>query len=180
MQIGRMEKERRAPGEVTYYDHRNRTAVAPYGPHRGKSVPFTYARPMRVMDAHGGWIASAVDLVRFAGSLDRALKPESIRTMFARQPGVLGHDAKGNPKPAFYALGWMVRPQEQGANTWHGGSIQGTSTLLVGRHDGFHWAILFNTNSNPEDKRLASLIDGPMHGVINSVTKWPDFSSGEF
>lgn len=173
MQIGYLPKEKRAPNEVAYYDHKNRTATAPFGPHRGKIVPFPYARPMQVMDAHGGWIASAVDLVRFAASIDKTLEPESIATMFDRQPGRLGLDRSGKPKAAFYALGWMVRPVKSGANHWHSGSIQGTSTLLVRRHDGYRWAILFNTNSNQDDKNLTSLIDGPFHGVINSVKAWP-------
>ncbi len=33
------------------------------------------------MDSHGGWIATAGDLVRFASQLPKLLKPESIRTM---------------------------------------------------------------------------------------------------
>ena len=98
----------------------------------------------------------------------------SIETMFARQPGILGHDREGNPKAAFYSLGWMVRPRENGANQWHGGLIQGTSTLLVRRHDGYRWAILFNTNSNPAGKALGGLVDGPFHGVVNSVDSWSE------
>jgi CubicO group peptidase (beta-lactamase class C family) len=174
MQIGHMEKERRVANEVTYYDHKGRTATAPYGRQKNRTVPNTYARPMQYMDAHGGWIASAVDLARFANSLDQLLKPGSLNTMFDRQPGILGHDDRGQPKAAYYALGWMVRPQQRRANEWHGGSIQGTSTLLVRRHDGFQWAILFNTNANPNDKNLSGLIDGPMHGVITSAKTWPD------
>lgn len=179
MRIGHMEKEKRAPTEVTYYDRRQHSAIAPYGRHRGKKVPNTYARPMQVMDAHGGWIASAIDLARFACAFDnpadsKLLNARSIKTMFARQPGLLGQDTKGKPKAAYYALGWMVRPKAKGAaNTWHSGSIQGTSTLLVRRHDGFNWAILFNANSNPNGKRLISIIDAPMHRVINSVHSWP-------
>ncbi|MGB0578942.1 MAG: serine hydrolase domain-containing protein [Limisphaerales bacterium] len=172
MQVGFMERERRAENEVTYYDHKHRTAPAPYGRLQGREVPYPYARPMQFMDAHGGWIASAPDLVRFADNLHKLLKPETIQTMFARQPGLLGHDANAREKAAFYALGWMVRPQANGANHWHGGLIQGTSTLLVRRHDGYRWAILFNTSSNPENQTLSGLIDGPFHGLVSSVDNW--------
>jgi len=171
MQVGHLPKEKSAPHEVTYYDHKKRSAKAPYGPRRDETVPYPYARPMQVMDAHGGWIASAPDLVRFADHLHKILKPKTIQTMFARQPQS-GLDAMGNPTPTYYALGWMVRPQKKGANHWHGGSIQGTSTLLVRRHDGYRWAILFNTNSNPDNKNLSGLIDGPFHGIVNSVSDW--------
>jgi len=173
MRIGRMAEEDRAENEVKYYTPGQRKEIAPFGPHRGKPVPAPYARPIRVMDAHGGWIASPVDLLRFAESLDRLLKPASLAALFDRQPGRLGYQADGRPKPAFYALGWMVRPKGSGANHWHTGAIQGTSTLLVRRHDGFKWAILFNTGATPQGKRPASLIDGPMHRVIDSVTRWP-------
>lgn len=179
MQVGRMEKERRAKKEVAYYDRRNRMVTAPYGLHRGKEVPTVYGRPMQIMDAHGGWIASAVDLARFSVALDdpaesKLLTKRSIATMFARPSGSLGVDDEGKPKASYYALGWSVRPKSNGkANTWHTGSIQGTSTLLVRRHDGFNWALLFNTDSNPSGKSLTSLADGAMHRVIDSVKSWP-------
>jgi N-acyl-D-amino-acid deacylase len=174
MQIGHLSKEDRAPNEVTYYDYQNRTATAPFGPQRGKEVSYPYARPIQVMDAHGGWIASTRDLVLFSNSLDKLLKPNSIETLFARQPGILGNDKEGKPKASFYALGWSVRPKAKGANHWHSGLIQGTSTLLVSRHDGYSWALLFNTSSNADGKTLSGLIDGPFHGLVDSVSKWPD------
>ena len=179
-QVGRMPLELRALKEVRYYDHRQRTAPAPFGPQRGKTVPYTYARPIEVMDAHGGWISSAVDLARFATAFDNPkqcpiLKPSSIESMFARPPGKLGYDADGNPKAAFYALGWSVRPTgNRRMNTWHTGSIQGTATLLVRRHDGFNWVVLFNTSRNAKGQSLGSIIDREMHGLINSVKYWPD------
>lgn len=179
MQIGFMEKELRAEGEVTYYDRAERRARAPYGRHQNQKVPSPYARPMQVMDAHGGWIASAVDLARFACDFDdpaesKLLKAETIATMFARPPGVLSQDKEGNPKDVYYALGWSVRPKGKGtANTWHTGLIQGTAALLVRRHDGFNWVLLFNTDSTSKGRALGSAADGVMHGAIDSVKSWP-------
>jgi len=128
------------------------------------------------MDAHGGWLASAVDLVRFATAFDKpdacpVLSAAGIRTMFARPVGTLGRDEKGKPRKAFYACGWLVRPiGRKGVNTWHAGGIPGTATLLVRRHDSFAWAVLFNTRG----KNTIGKIDPLVHQAVNAVKTWPD------
>ena len=61
----------RAAGEVKYYDSGNRRGRATSGPKIGEMVPLPYGvECIESMDANGGWIASAVDLVRFAAALD--------------------------------------------------------------------------------------------------------------
>ena len=100
------------PGEVKYYDSQHRTGRAISGPEIGKQVPLPYGvECIETMDANGGWIASAVDLIRFAAALDdpkRCPPPEreSILTMLAPPPGAVGHGPKGKPKPVYYACGW--------------------------------------------------------------------------
>jgi len=179
MRIGRTAKEHRAPKEVTYYDERGRTTTARFGPQAGKTVPLPYARCVEIMDSHGGWIASAIDLARFSVAFDhparcKILTEESIKKMFARPAGVGGYDPNSEPLPAYYACGWDVRPKGDGKqNTWHKGGIEGTSALLVRRYDGLNWAVLFNTHGNPEGKSLSDLIDHPLHPAANSVTTWP-------
>jgi hypothetical protein len=74
------------------------------------------------MDANGGWIASAVDLVRFGAALDDPkrcpiLSEDSIRTMLAPPPGAVGHDPSGRPKATYYACGWNVRPSVRRSGT---------------------------------------------------------------
>jgi CubicO group peptidase (beta-lactamase class C family) len=177
MRIGRSLAENRAPGEVKYYTPDAATAPCIFPDKRGKRVPVQYGRfHVEAADAHGGWLASAVDLVRFAAAFDKpdacpVLSAGGIRTMFARPAGALGHDEKGKPKPAFYACGWMVRPiGRKGVNTWHAGGIPGTATLLVRRHDGFTWAVLFNTRG----KNTIGKIDPLVHHAVNAVKAWPD------
>jgi N-acyl-D-amino-acid deacylase len=78
------------------------------------------------------------------------------------------------PSPTFYALGWNVRPVENTlkANTWHNGALSGTSTLLVRRHDGYTWAVLFN-GSKPSGKDKptspSGAIDPLMHKAVDSA-----------
>ena len=132
------------------------------------------------MDAHGGWIASAVDLVHFASAFDspiqcKILNATSIDAMFARPDGQAGETTDHRPKTVYYGCGWNVRPAGgQGRlNTWHTGSLDGTATLLVRRHDGLNWAILFNSRNGAGGKYLAGAIDGLIHKAADEVKSWP-------
>ncbi len=181
-QLGRVAKGDLAKDEVHYYDSKHREGSAVNGPHIGTKVPLVYgAENFQAYEAHGGWIASAVDLVRFASGLDhpetpKLLKADSISALWARPEGAAGHEADGKPKAAYYGCGWNVRPvgNTGRANTWHSGLIAGTSTILVRRHDGLNWAVLFNTEADPEGKTLSGLIDPLVHGAADAVKRWPE------
>jgi len=179
MRIGRSLPEDRADGEVCYYDSERRDGAPVRAPDR--RVPRPYVIDHEVMDSHGAWIASAIDLVKFADALNDPdnsplLSAESIATMFAPPEGVAGHEENGSVKAAYYGCGWMVRPVggtggRGSANTWHMGLINGTSTLLVRRHDGLNWAVLFNTDrSAAANQPPASLIDPLMHRAAAAAT----------
>lgn len=142
-------------------------------------VPDQYgAWDLEVMDAHGGWVSTAGDLARFASCLtDREprLLSESSLQLLVGAPGLPGQAGKS----VWYGCGWSVRKTvlepggEQKAldshNIWHMGALDGTSTLLVRRHDGFVWAVLFNTDRSKNGKRLAGLIDAKMHSIVNRL-----------
>lgn len=171
-----------APGEVHYYDAENRMGQGVVPPVIGERVPQQYgAENLDGYGAHGGWIASAKDLVIFASSLDDPersplRKRETIAEMWERPERPLGLSPDGSLAPTYYGLGWQVRPSgnEGRANVWHNGLIAGTSSLLVRRWDGLCWAVLFNTQANAEGKVLSGLIDGPMHQAASEVKKWPE------
>ncbi len=183
MRLGRTLLEDRAEGEVRYYEPDMKPEPAVVGRNIGQEVPPPYgAWYLEAMDAHGGWIASAVDLVRFAAAFDdparcALLKAETVTEMFARPEGLAGHEADGKPKAVYYGLGWQVRPQGHpfSPTQWHTGSLPGTSTILVRRHDRVHWAVLFNTrNNSPSEKAPARLIDPLMHEAADKITEWPE------
>jgi N-acyl-D-amino-acid deacylase len=179
--LGKALPEKRPKGEVLYYDSKGRTGACLYPPRVGQQVPLPDgAENIEGFEAHGGWVASAVDLVRFASAFDYGrksplLSESSIKEMWARPEGAAGHDADKKPKAAYYGCGWSVRPvgDTGKANAWHGGLISGTSTLLVRRWDGLNWAVLFNTDASADEKHPAALIDGPMHAAAAAVKKWP-------
>src|SRR5262249_14517976 len=87
----------RAKDEVRYYDFKGRTPPAVMGD-IGQEVPLPYGSwCLEAMDAHGGWIASAVDLVRFASAFDEPgkcpiLSAESVESLFARAEDGSGYD----------------------------------------------------------------------------------------
>jgi N-acyl-D-amino-acid deacylase len=171
-----------APGEVRYYDSLNRIGPAISGPKIGQPAPLPYGvECVETMDANGGWIASAVDLVRFGSALDdpthcKILNQESIRNMFAPPPGSVGHGPKGKPKAEYYACGWDVRPANPQAGKytkWHTGMLAGTSTLLVCRDDGIDWAVLFNRDAGKDGKQYAELIDPLLHKPASEIKDWP-------
>jgi N-acyl-D-amino-acid deacylase len=172
MRLGRSLPEFRAEREVKYYPRGSSNSVFP--PNPGKRVPSAYGGwNLEAMDSHGGWIASAPDLVRFACAFDRPdhshiLSAESIGQTFARP----AHEAGA----VYYGFGWQIRHVDSrgGINTWHNGQLDGTSTLLVRRHDGLAWAVLFNASHDPDRKVLATLIDPLLHQAADQVKTWPD------
>jgi N-acyl-D-amino-acid deacylase len=171
--LGRTDRSLAADGEVTYTGDTEK---------RFRSV-LTVGRPLvsgpygkfhlEPMASHGGWLATSVQLVRFGCALagltsKPMLQPRSIRKMLAA-PSF--HDASD---PVHYGCGVQVRELGGGKrNAWHSGSLNGTSTIWVIRHDRFVWAVLFNKRNASNGNALASLIDPEMHRAINSVASWP-------
>jgi CubicO group peptidase (beta-lactamase class C family) len=182
MRLGKNLLKDRAPGEVKYYDSKGGLGRAISGPNIGRLVPKPYGEEcIETMDANGGWISSAIMLVRFADAFNdiknsKLLDEASIRTMLARPPGALGME-NGKPAEAYYACGWQVRPvaERQGRYTkWHVGLLSGSSTLLVARHDGINWAAVFNCDADKADKEFAATIDPLLHQPADRIKDWPD------
>jgi CubicO group peptidase (beta-lactamase class C family) len=172
MALGDAPLAARLPGEVPYFSLNSGTTVYD---NSGRTVPQPYgAFNLRNMDSHGAWIASAVELVRFASAFDDAnsgqlLTRNSVETIFA-QPAIAGKN-----DPVWYGCGWQVRRVGAGRNTWHNGSLPGTSTLMVRRTDGLNWAVVFNQREDAADRSGATYgdIDGLLHQAADSVRNWP-------
>jgi N-acyl-D-amino-acid deacylase len=178
MRIGGSLLEQRVAGEVRYYNHGDEQTSSVFFP--DKRVLWPYGGwHHEAMDSHGAWIASAGDLARFAAAIDRPrkskiLSPGSIREMFAPPPAPVSRTKDGKLKPTYYGLGWSVRTADPGKiNTWHTGSLPGTSTILVRRHDGLSWVVLMNRRKTPESNHAARLIDPLVHKAANAVKSWP-------
>ena len=177
MKIGSTREQ--ADGESRYYtvDSKEASNVFPDGP---RKVPWPYGGfHLEAMDAHGAWIASAVDLARFAAAMDDPahsplLNADSWKEMFTPPPAPVSRREDGELNSVFYGCGWHVRPKNKsgGVNFWHNGSLPGTASLLVRRGDGISYAVLFNQRS--ENLKLGdSAIDPALYAAADSVKKWP-------
>jgi CubicO group peptidase (beta-lactamase class C family) len=156
-----------AAGEVTYHSQYKGTTVmdpsgalvaAPYGSFNHENNAFNC-----------GWLASAVDLVRFARVFDGVtpvLSPASVARAFATPE--TGPRRTGR----YYGCGWHVRPAGGGLVTWHTGSLPGTYTLLVRRFDGLAWAAMFDQRDDPSGERYDD-IDAALHETADEVETWP-------
>jgi CubicO group peptidase (beta-lactamase class C family) len=176
--LGHTLREEHLPEEV-FYDTGGKKGVAILGPNLGKQVLLPYGVwCLEAMDSHGAWVSTASDLVRFAAAFNhpdqcKVLKAKSIEIMFAAPPGPAGHNKNGKEKETFYGCGWDVRPYGKVRNTWHSGSLDGTSTLLVRRGgDNMTWAVLFNSRSSGKEEP-AGIIDPLVHAAVDAVKEWP-------
>ncbi len=179
MRIGKTLSTGRAKNEVRYYTRGNRMGLSVMASNFSERVPRPYGTwHLEAMDSHGAWIASVIDLVRFGSAVEnfgksKILSPTSMAAMTQRPQGTAGFDAKGKPKPVYYGLGWSVRPVGDKSNRWHTGSLDGTAALLVLRHDGLCWAVLFNTRSTPKGSHAGRQIDPLLHKAAAAVKEWP-------
>jgi N-acyl-D-amino-acid deacylase len=175
MRIGRGRRSERFPGEVVYYAAKDDRIPNVFSGDAEREVPRAYgfASPV-TMDAHGGWIGSAIDLMRFVTGFDglrgRGLLTPAMRSlMLARPAPPLGLTPEGRPADAYYACGWSVRPvsEQGGANIWHMGGMAGTSSILVRLANGTCWAALFNRDAGGDE------LDGMLHRGAHGVHSWP-------
>jgi len=155
MRIAGNTLKQRAPNEVVYF---------------GQSGEDPYNMNVARMDSHGGWLATAADLARFAGRVTvnaaglGILKRETIAKMVS--PGPVS-----NPSAAVkYARGWSVREDGRG-NWWHNGSLPGTTTIMVRTASGFSWAALCNTRRQPGDE-INLALDNMVWDMARRVSAW--------
>lgn len=150
MQIGGSDLNSKKPNEVIYYGQWD----DPYSFNVGR------------MDSHGGWIATATDLIKFIITVDGINQKTKILDSPAIELMLTG--SKANPQ---YACGWGY---SDNLSSWgHNGSLPGTSTQLKHNKAGFSWAVLINTRLMREDFQLnfGRLLENSMN---DSTIRWPE------
>lgn len=146
MRIAGNKRADQAPGEVVYYD----------------DVEKPYEIDVARMDSHGGWIATASDLVRFLTHVDGfpsvpdILRPDTLRVM-----------TTPSPVRADYAMGWAVN---RANSWWHAGSQAGTTALMVRTARGLCWAAL--TNGRGKGTGYGEALDRMMWDIVRKVPAW--------
>jgi CubicO group peptidase (beta-lactamase class C family) len=154
MVLGRSRPGDRMADEPVYYDRFSTTSVFPGGgPVRSPDGGFS----VEAFDAHGGWIASAVDLARFTTtSLDAMLARPALGTWTGAA--------------AFYALGLLHRPSP--GNWWHDGSMAGTQAWLARYNGGAIVALIFNAR-DVTGAGFSQQVDPQVGSALTSVMAWP-------
>lgn len=153
MRLGRTRLTDRYPSEVRYYS----PADLPPQPSvfwGDGYVPAAYGSfYLEAMDAHGGWIATAADLARFATAIDgqhgtALLKPGTVQEMIATPRPRAGLTGAGNP-PVVAGLGWDMQPVAGGVEWTHAGALEGSnSSWLYRGPNELTMAYVFNTLPN--------------------------------
>jgi CubicO group peptidase (beta-lactamase class C family) len=178
--IGRSLAEERLPGEVVYYTLRSEEWDAVTGPRAGRGkVPAPYGTwSVEANDACGGWIASAVDLVRFGAAFDlvdggRAtrggiLTPDTVRRMFARH--VAMDPRQQGPLAASYGLGW-VPMAETGA--LHNGALVCSAAALLHFGEGSNLAFLANQGKGRDGSYIGQKVADPLAQLFVETRDWP-------
>jgi CubicO group peptidase (beta-lactamase class C family) len=183
MRLGHTLAKDRAPGEVEYFMPLGIGAaseannVFPTGP---KQVPWPYGGfYLEPMAAHGGWIASIVDMARWVAALAPG-KPGQISApfferMFAAddQPADWTH---ADGISCHYDYGMFVVTDKSGkfVRFDHSGSLPGTFTAMSHLPTGASWVALFNQRSD-EDGKLppdGNLFD-QLNTAVGAVKDWP-------
>ncbi|MBA2519336.1 MAG: serine hydrolase, partial [Chloroflexia bacterium] len=128
-----------------------------------------YALLIDRMDAHGGWIASASDLLRFVGSIDGSPNRPQIINAGTRATMVTPSAATGGGN---YAKGWIVN---SAGTYWHNGDLPGTASIMIRGVNG--WSIAFLTNSRPNTDtgiaRVNADLDQLGWDIIRDIPDWP-------
>ena len=164
------------PEEVKYYYPGlgvNAPLVPSVFPGEGP-VPFNYGGfYMEGNFASGGWVSSTVDLLRFLAGVDgRANRPDILSADLVAEMTSKDNGAQVCVGGAcHYAGGWWVRPTQGDASWWHGGTLPGTTAMLVRTYHNVSWVGLFNTRSLTAN--LEAEVDAALAKAFGGVTSFP-------
>jgi N-acyl-D-amino-acid deacylase len=175
---GKTQLADRADGEVAYVGYPGEPLATSVFPNVTGQVPWEYGGfYLEAMAAHGAWLASTVDMERFAVSIDGKatvadqLAPSSEAAMIADPHVPSCTNAGGTtPEDPSYWYGFGLAANSYG-NLWHTGSLPGTTTEDVIAGNGFTWSIFTNTRTATAGEP-DSAIDQHGWDPINSVTDW--------
>jgi CubicO group peptidase (beta-lactamase class C family) len=161
----------RAADEVTYAMEPGASLASSVFASAPGSVPWPYGGfALEPMIAHGGWLASAIDLAAFATAMDGDVARSDLvgaasLAEIARRPSHVSSAATG-----WYGKGWSINTY---GNWWHTGSLPGTASLLVRASNGMKWAVVMNLRSAAQSALFFSELDQMMWTAYAGVTAWP-------
>jgi CubicO group peptidase (beta-lactamase class C family) len=135
MQLAGDTEQQQAPNEVKYY----------------QSAPNPYAFNMTRMDAHGGWIATATDMMRFMTLVDRNSGKQDLINSALLETTYFGSPA------------WS-----------HYGSLPGTTAVITRLDEEYSFVVLANTRNNDAPNLIAEDLNNTLKGMILTQAGWPE------
>ena len=162
MHIGKNLLSEKQEREVEYVGN-GYTNISCYG--TGQSVPWEYGGfSINAMDAHGGWIASARDMLKLLVAVDGfTTKPDILNAT------TINSMVTPSANNQYYAKGWSVNAYN---NWWHTGAVDGTATEQVRTAGGYTWIILLNKR-NITYSNFWSDMDNLGWNIISATSTWP-------
>lgn len=183
---GSLESER-AENEVRYYTCVTDKIRPVVGEHAGDAehaVPAQYGGwNHAALDAHGGWIASAGDLARFAAAFDSQLPADAkpllasdvVEQMFAVQALVRAANPEKNQIELHYGFGWLMWNASDGRRVQcHNGALPCTAAALIKLPDDVNLAVLFNLGQVKPGEFIARTLDAELVALAKQVENWPE------
>lgn len=115
------------------------------------------------MDSHGGWVSSAIDLLRFLRQVDGFTPPADLLTAANVTRMTTGCAANRN-----VALGWGV----DGLGNWnHNGALPGSLSVLKRNANGIGQAALVNTRQpNTSAGNFQDAMMGDFYRMVDNIT----------
>ncbi|MBX9706123.1 MAG: beta-lactamase family protein, partial [Gammaproteobacteria bacterium] len=147
MRIGSTEANEAFPNEVHYYS----TSAEP-----NPQLPYGHEDILHKAYAVGGWVASAIDLVKFANGVGKLFNKTSLYYMEEMPPG-LHYKMVHGYYPTHYAMGWFLTRRYNGYTWVTHGSFTGTRSVIVKRPDGYIIAVIFNKEPWPQGAALSQI-----------------------
>ncbi|MFD5463948.1 serine hydrolase [Kitasatospora sp. NPDC127059] len=150
----------------------------------GEGQDDPYGIPVRRMDSHGGWIASALDMLRFANRVDGFPNPTQILN-----PGMISYlstpsgvpdagDPNANPPVSrtdwHYACGWWIQLNMGTSSDWQAnGDLPGTTATLARANDDFCIAAVTNTRKRQsKDQYTEPGLQNLVWNIYDQVDNW--------
>lgn len=177
MKIAGTRLDERAAGEVRYYSPPGLSMRESVYPGEG-FVPVGYGSfYMPSLDAHGGWIASARDLLKFALAIDgkrgdALLTEDAVAAMETTKRPPSAAAGAGNADTSL-GLGWNSLPQDDGYEWSHAGALEGSNcSWLVRKPDGTTLAWVFNSLPQDFGAFFGEFIPA-VQKALAGVASWP-------
>jgi N-acyl-D-amino-acid deacylase len=180
MAIGGTTLAERLPDEVRYYSPPGLEPRPSIYPGAGY-VPVGYGSYyLRALDAHGGWIATAEDLIRFAMAIDgrrgtALLTPQSLTAMSTTPRPPSTSAGAGNSHGEFgLAFTSSASATMRGGWDWtHSGALEGSNaSWLLRTADGSTAAFVFNSLPSDFGGFFSYIVPG-MQKALSAITDWP-------